>query len=832
MGFFACKGWNDWWELFFDLILAIIEFFLIGATFEPADQSLDKPFQMIKHALKIAFRNFRRSKSTFLINVVGLSTGLACALLIFMWVTDELQVDKFHHNNDRLYYVMEHQQYADNIMTTLSTPGLLAQTLKEEVPEIEHAITMMWPQTFTLSLDDKNLKVFGRHVGSEFFKIFTHPLIMGDAEEVLRDHTSLVISESLAERMFGSPEAAIGKTVKYEQENDFMIKGIFEDVPTTSSQSFEALLPYDRYLNLSENSWLRNWGSNSPPTIVTLKEGVDAETVSAKIADFVKDRNEQSNVQLFLKKYSERYLYGKYENGQLAGGRIEYVRLFSIIAVFLLLIACINFMNLSTARGTTRAKEVGVKKTMGIPKFSLIGQYLTESVLVSVCSLVLAVLWILILMPTFNELTDKSLGLSTITPGLLIGFLGVTLLTGLVSGSYPALYLSSFKPVDVLKGEIRSSWGEIWARKGLVVFQFTLSVILIIAVMVVYQQIEFVQSKNLGYDKDQLVSFNLDGTLEEQGALFAQQIQNLPGVVNAATIGHELVGRQNNTSGLTWEGKNPADRILFENVAVGYDLLETIGVRMKAGRMFQQAFGQDTNKIIFNETAVKIMGLEEPIGQRIRLWDQYDLEIIGVVEDFHFQSLHEPVKPLFFRLHPDNTWTMMAKLEGGREKEALKNIEQFYSKFNPGFPFEYRFVDDEYAKQYAAEQRVSKLSKYFAGLAILISCLGLFGLAAFTGERRRKEIGVRKVLGASVNQIVYLLTRDFTRLVLLALLIGLPIAYFLLQRWLTRFEYRIPLQLGFFIGAGLLLLLVAWATVGGQAWSAARVHPSECMKEE
>ena len=786
---------------------------------------------MISHGLKLAFRSFLKNKSTFLINVIGLSTGLACALLIFMWVSDELQVDQFHAKSERLFYVMEHQQYADNIMTTMSTPGLLARSLKEEIPEIEHASTLIWPQKFTLSHGEEHFKVMGRHVDVDFFQLFSYPLIKGNPSTVLADHHSIAISASLAKRLFGSVENAFEKTVRYDQDVDFVVQGIFADVSKYSTHEFEALLPYDRFLNLPGNGWLSSWSSNGPPTVVTLHAGADAKKVSAKIATFVKERNEQSNVELFLKKYDRQYLYGNYENGKLMGGRIEYVRLFSIIAIFLLLIACINFMNLSTARGTTRAKEVGVKKAMGVPRSFIISQYLTESVLVSICSLGLAFLLMLLLLPKFNQLTDKEMSLS-LAPSLYLGFLAVSIATGLIAGSYPALYLSSFRPVEVLRGDVRSSIGELLARKGLVVFQFSLSVILMLAVMVVYRQIEFVQEKNLGYNKDQLISVNLDGALEDQGALFAQQIKNLSGIKNAGTISHNLVGRQNNTSGLRWEGKNPNERILFEHVRVGYDLLETIGVSMEQGRMFSREYGQDTNKIIFNQTAAEILGFEDPIGKVIRLWDQYDLEIIGVVQDFHFQSLHEPVKPLFFRLTPDDTWSVMAKLEAGKEKEALAGLQQFYEKVNPGFPFEYRFVDEEYARQYASEQRVSKLSRYFAGLAMLISCLGLFGLAAFTGERRKKEIGVRKVLGASVNQIVLLLTRDFTRLVLLSILIGLPISFLLLKSWLQRFEYKIGLQWHLFVVAGLILLVISWITVSSQAWRAATVHPSESIYEE
>lgn len=785
---------------------------------------------MLQHSIKMAFRSFRRHKGSFAINVFGLAIGLACALLIFLWVYDELQMDQFHRNNDRLYRVLEHQQYKEEIMTTWSTPGLLAQTLVEEIPEVEYGATLMWPMKQTLTVEDKNIKVTGYHAGEDFFRIFSFDLFTGDPAQVLREPAGMAISRSTAEKLFGSAEAAMGKTIEYEHSKFYKVTGIFEDVSKYSSIDFDIVTSYNEYLE--ENEWLRSWGNNSPPTVITLKAGSDPQVVNEKIADFVKERNENSNVTLFLKPFKEAYLYGRYENGKLTGGRIEYVRLFSIIAIFILVIACINFMNLSTARGSRRAKEVGVKKTFGVERKDLVYQYLTESLLMAFISLGLALLLVLIALPQFNLLTDKQISLS-LSPVLLIAFILITAITGLLAGSYPALYLSGFKPAAVLKGELKSTLGELWARRGLVIFQFTLSIVLIISVLAVYQQIKFVMNKNLGYDKDLLVHFQIDGQLEDATDAFLTEAKRLPGLENISTIAHDLVGQQNNTSGLKWEGKDPDDRILFENIRVNYDLLETIGVELLKGRFFSREFGADTSKIIFNESAIKIMGFEDdPIGKIITLWDEYQLEIIGVVKDFHFKSLHDPVSPLFFRLDPENTWTMMARIAAGKQQEALNQLQALYEKFNPGFPFEYNFVDEDYARQYAAEQRVSSLSRYFAGLAVLISCLGLLGLAAFTGEIRKKEIGVRKVLGASVLNVVLLLTRDFTRLVLVSILIGIPISYFLLSTWLERFEFKIGLHWWFFIGAGVLVLVISWLTTSSQAFIAARVHPNECLRDE
>ena len=488
-------------------------------------------------------------------------------------------------------------------------------------------------------------------------------------------------------------------------------------------------------------------------------------------------------------------------------------------------------MNLSTARASRRAKEVGVKKAVGAERGSLVWQFLSESTLIAFISLFIGVLLVRLFLPRFNLITDKEIALQ-FNPTLFLSLLAITIITGILAGSYPALYLASFKPVKVLKGEIKTSLGELWARRGLVVFQFTLSVILIMAVFVVYKQIQFVQDKNLGYDKDQLIYFSMDGRLEEQFDVFLEEAARLPGVENISTIGHDLIGRQNNTSGLDWEGKDPESRILFEHVRVNYDLIETIGVEMKEGRTFSKEYGADSSKIIFNERAIEIMGMQDPIGKKVRLWDEYDMEIIGVVKDFHFQSLHEGMNPLFFRLLPDQTWYMMARLESGREKEAISGLKNFYERFNAGFTFDFEFSDEQYAQQYAAEQRVASLSRYFAGFAILISCLGLFGLAAFTADRKKKEIGIRKVLGATVSNIVLLLTKDFTRLVLISILIGLPVAFWVTSNWLERFEYRIELSAWLFIFTGFLVLFISWVTVSSQALRSATVNPKDCLRDE
>jgi predicted permease len=783
---------------------------------------------MLKHHLLLAFRNFLRYKSSFLINLVGLSTGLACVLLIYLWVDDELHMDKFHEKDASLYQAMEHQKYAEEIMTTTSTPGILAEALAEEIPEIEYAATATWVSDFTLSIGEKNVGAKGYYVGKDYFNIFSLGLIHGDANHVLLDKNSMVISSELSAKLFETTEGVIGKEVQLQHDKTFLVSGVFEGTPRQSSIQFDFVLSIELFKD--ENQWANSWGNNGPSTFAVLIEGADVDEVNYKIEDFIQKKNEQSNVRLFLMPYSERYLYGRFRDGKPAGGRIEYVRLFSIIAIFILVIACINFMNLSTARATRRAKEVGIKKAVGAYKGTLVSQFLTESILITFISLLTAIVIVKLILPQFNIITEKQIEL-IITPTLILWALAITLFTGLVSGSYPAFYLSGFKPVKVLKGDVKGTLGELWARRGLVIFQFAMSTILIFCVLVVYNQIQYVQNKNLGYNKDNIIFFQMEGRVESNRETFLSEVRKLPNIVSAATIGHNLLGRQNNTSGLEWDGYNPEEKILFENMRVGYDLIETLGIEMKEGRSFSRDFATDPIKIILNEAAIRTMNYENPVGRTMKLWGK-EREIIGVVKDFHYQSLHSEVKPLFFILAPEVTWYIMVRIEAGTEKTTLNQLAGFYNEFNPGFTFDYEFLDQSYAGMYIAEQRVASLSQYFAGFAILISCLGLFGLAAFTAQRRLKEIGIRKAMGSSVSSIVLLLSKDFTQLVGISIVVALPVSYFLMSMWLSRFAFKIELSWIYFVGSGLIAILISWLTISIQSFKAARVSPTQCLRNE
>jgi putative ABC transport system permease protein len=788
---------------------------------------------MINHYLTIIYRNFLRSKGYFLINLSGLAAGMTCTLLIYLWVKDEIGMNKFHAKDKNLFQVMENQQYADNLMTTNSTPGILAENLKIDFPEIEYSATTTWENDHTLSLKDHNVKAKGYHVGADFFNIFSFNLVEGNADKVLTDKFSIVISKSLAVRLFGTDNDVVGKVIELDHDKGFNVTGVFEDIPGNSSNQFDFVVPFKVFFD--DNEWVREWGNNGPSTFIVIKDGTDPIALENKIKDYIKGKDDKSNVSLFLVKYSDLYLHGNYKNGQQSGGRIGFVRLFGVIALFILIIACINFMNLSTARATRKSKEVGIKKSVGAGRNSLIFQYMSESLITSFLALIISIGVVYLTLPSFNTLTAKHIELNLGDPLLLLWLLGTTIITGVVAGSYPALYLSGFKPAAVLKGEVKGSLGELWVRKGLVVFQFFLSVILIVSVIVVYEQINFMLTQDLGYQKEQLIQFRREGKLWDANTLetFLTEVRRTPGVKEATSIGHGLLGQNSNTSGLNWEGKDPEEKILFEIVGANDRLFETIGLTFVEGHAF--AGGKtpsDTSKIIFNEAAIKVMGLKDPIGKHIKLWDKHDKEIIGVVKDFNFQSMFEAVKPLFFTFGEDNTWNMMVRLEAGKNKETLESIEKIYTTLNPGFSFEYSFQDEEYAKLYAGEQRVAVLSTGFATMAILISCLGLFGLAAFTAERRMKEIGIRKALGSSSSNIVLLLSGDFTKMVMVSVILGLPVAWYVLDMWLSKFAFRIPLSLVYFTVAGLMALVVAWITVASQAIKASRVNPVKCLRSE
>ena len=787
---------------------------------------------MIRHYLLIALRSFGRDKSAAFINLVGLSTALASTLFVYLWVVDELRIDHYNVNDDKLYQVMQNLPEGDGIHTIEGTQGKLAEALAQEVPEVAYATTVVPATWFSndglIGINDNFIIARPQFISRDYLKVFTCHILEGDTANLLPDIHAIAISRDIALRLFQSTDNVVGKLIEWKFEKytgTYHVTGIFEDLPSNATAPFDLLFNYRAFVEM--RPWDENWFNSDPSTYVLLQPGTDVDALDRKIAGFVKAREPQSGSTLFVQKFSDRYLHSSYENGQPSGGRILYVHLLSTIGAVILLIACINFVNLSTAKATRRMKEVAVKKSVGASRMSLVTQYLAESALASFLSLLTALGLVWMLLPQFNVMTGKQLHLQA-SSELVTGIFLLFIISSLLAGSFPAFYLSRFSPATILRGKVRTGLGDLLARKGLVIFQFAVSVILIVGVWVMYAQMEYVQNKELGYDKDNVVAFQLTGQNESRLTSFRDAVEEIPGVVSVGTYGHNLVGDHGSIE-LNWEGKDPNMHMPFGNIEVGEHFIETMGIELKEGHLPSMQRNPES-QIILNEEAVRVMSLKDPVGRKVRYWGM-ESEIVGVVKDFNFESLHEPIKPSFFRVYPIEP-SFIVKIEKGKEAETIQAIEKLYKSFATGYPFDFKFIDEDYQKLYVSERRVSQLSRYFAIIAIIISCLGLFGLASFAAEKRVKEIGIRKVLGSGVTGIVTLLSIDFTRIVIVAIVMALPVSYYMARAWLVSFAFRIVLHWWYFAGAGLAALVIAWAAIGMQTIKAARANPVDSLRTE
>ncbi len=801
---------------------------------------------MLKHNLLITLRNFMKYKSTFVINIAGLSTGLATVFLVYLWVNDESSKNRFNDNDDRMYQVFQTRKETDgHISTGGGTPGILADALASELPEVESAVSIVPPYWFnsrTLVVhNDKKIKVLEQYASKDFYKVFTPDLIRGNAQTALSKKSNALVSEDLAIRLFGNVDDAIGKTIEVREWSQKMyeVTGVFR-LTDHVTDPYDVLMNYENFLD--DHNWLREWGNSDPRTFMVLKPGVDANAVAGKLQGFLNTKMKETSNSLMMQRYADTYLYNRYEGGIAVGGRIEYVRLFIVIALVILTIACINFMNLSTARATRRLKEVGIKKAIGAKRGGLATQFLVESITLAwlAAFIALAIVWLLI--PSFNALTGKHIVLSFDATFVLLAAVVISV-TGFVSGSYPALYLSQFKVGEMLKGRLRNSFGELFARKGLVVFQYTISFMLIVGVIIIYKQVDYVQSMNLGYDREHVIHFELEvepstdpnyfgpgGGFEQRVETIMNETRRIPGVVGVANAYHDVTGYHGRLGGVDWEPGDKDAQESFNNLEVGYDFIPLLGVEMVQGRNYSRQYSDEASKIIFNETAIKLMGLKDPIGVTIKLWGR-DRQIIGVVKDFHYESLYQELQPVLIQLVPPAP-RIMVKLDGDNMNASIAGVRALYERYFPGIAFEYRFLDDDYNAMYASEQRISVLTRIFAGLAIVISCLGLYGLTAFTAERRMKEISVRKVFGASEITIMRLLSSEFTMLVSVAILLGVPLIWFAGRSWLSGFAYRSDISWWYFlIGAG-SIFLITLITVSMNTIRAARVNPAQTLRNE
>jgi ABC-type antimicrobial peptide transport system permease subunit len=789
---------------------------------------------MFKNYLLTAWRNFWKNRTFSFINTAGLALGMTCSLLIMLWIQDERNMDGFHANKENLYSVFERQYYDGKIEAFHSTPGLLAREMKKVLPEVQYAANMAWQDKNTFAIGDKHIKQTGIPVGEDFFKMFSFPLLQGKPETALNSPVSIAISHKMANSLFGSPAQAIGKTLRYQDQRDLKVTAVYEDLANASSIKADYFLNWDLFLE--RNSWAAEWGNNGPATFIVLKQGTDPVKFESKIKKFLdnynKDQSARFRIELGIQRFSEMYLHNNFKNGKLSGGRIDYVRLFSIVAIFILLIACINFMNLTTARSIKRGREIGIRKVVGAVRYALIKQFLGEAILLTIFSLCVALILGALLLPVFNGITGKHIEFPATQPGFWLMTLGLALITGLLAGSYPALFLSAFQPIRVLKGQMKFGKGATWFRKGLVVFQFILSTVLIIGMIVVSKQIKYIQTTNIGYNRENLIYIPIEGTYSTNFEVFKNEAKALPGIANISRISQSPTSIDNGTGGVEWEGKDPNVLPMFTQASVGYDFVKTMNLKLLAGRDFSRDFAMDSVSYLINESAAAKMNYKDPVGKSLTFWQKKG-RIIGLLKDFHITSLHLPINPLIIRLEQnENYGLILVRTQPQKTKVALDGLEKLARKMNPEFPFTYDFSDEEYKKMYLTEQTVNGLSGYFAFLAIFISCLGLLGLTIFTAEQRIREMGIRKVLGASFSTIFSLLSKEFLLLVTIALLIAFPLAWWIMNDWLQNFTYKVSINVWVFVLAAVISLIIAFSTISFHAIKAALTNPVKSLRTE
>ncbi len=791
---------------------------------------------MLKNYLKTAFRNLWKNKTYSFLNIFGLAVGIACAGLIFLWLEDELNYNHSNAKKDQLYQILQNQSYEGKTYTFASTPGLLAETMKQEIPGVKNTCRFTWQEYTLFGLGDKLIYERGYYADSSIFSMLTLPFVQGKKENAFQQLHSLVISEKMAKKFFPDDQNIIGEALKVDNKEEYLISGVIKDLPENSTIQFDWLAPFKIYFD--KNDWLLNWGNNGIQTFAELENQADVAQVNKKLYLYIKRKDTSALARPFLLSMNDWRLRSKFEEGKQVGGRIQYVKMFTTIAWIILLIACINFMNLATARSEKRAREVGVRKILGAQKTILVGQFIGEAVFMSFVSVFVGVLLMYLLLPFFNVLVAKHLSIGLGKPLHLYSLIAIGLVCGIVAGSYPAFHLSSFNPIRVFKDLNLKGNAPALVRKGLVILQFTISIVLIIGTIIIYQQIQHIKNRDLGYDKENLIQTALRGDMQKNFQSIKNDLLSTGYVKNVAMSDLNILYMGSNTNDYRWEGKDPSKQILITQDYVTPDYLTTTGVKVKEGRGFY-ADGKDSMGVIVNETFAKMIG-KDAVGKILRrdtsATGGVDYTIVGVANDFVYGDMYAKPDPLVFMCYTPyskNFGYMYLRLKSQINTEkAVADITTIIKKNNSGYPFEYIFVDDEFNLQFKSEMLIGKLSRVFALLAIIISCLGLFGLAAYTAERRTKEIGIRKVLGASVTGITRLLSKDFLRLVFISAVVAFPLSWWFMHKWLQNYAYHVSISWWVFVIAGLLALLIALITISFQSIRAAIANPVKSLRTE
>ncbi len=784
---------------------------------------------MIKNYFKIAIRNLWKYKLYSVINVAGLMVGITASILTLLWVNDEMSKNQFHEDKDQIVQFLATLEFGDEIETWSTLPYPLVDVLLEKYPFIEQ-VTIQGNSSGLFNYNGTKYQEDGFSVLPDFFNIFSFSLLNGAQASDLQPG-KIFISKSFAEKIADgkSQEQLIGTNITFNQKTEYQIQAIFEDPPSASTKQFSYAI---NVKDLVKNrKWMLDWGNFNDPVFAKIKPGISIDEVNTAIVNTLNENrpDDESEAQLFAQAYTDRYLYNEYKDGSLIGGRIAYVRIFFFAALFLLLIACINFMNLATARATKRSKEIGVRKAIGANKSSLVIQFFGEAVFITLIAFVLSIALTEFSIPQFNLLVGKEVFLDYTAFNTWATFLGIGLLTSFLAGGYPALFLSSLKINNIIKGS--HSFSGLNLRRGLVVVQFVLSIFMIIAAFVVKNQVDYIWSNHQGLDKENVFYFEMEEDMYKQPETFMNELRNSPGVVDACRVDFNPINFENRSNSVEWPGKLETDDQQFCIVNMDHDYIPTMKAEIVEGRNFSRDFPADSMYFILNELAVKKMGIEDPIGHRLNVWGG-DGKVVGVVKDFRFNSVHEAMVPLVLRCAPRGLRYAVVRTKSGQSKDAIASAGGLFSKFAPSYIFNYKFVEESFEKMYRSEQMVQALAFYFALIAIFISCLGLLGLSAFVAEQKSKEISIRKILGASVTNIITLLSTDFIKLILISLIIVIPLSWYAMSDWLNGYAFKINLDWKIFAFSGFFALLIALITISLQSFKAAMTSPSDALKND
>ncbi|HEY9048144.1 MAG TPA: ABC transporter permease [Ohtaekwangia sp.] len=787
---------------------------------------------MLKNYFIIAIRNLFRNKLFSLINILGLAAGISCSLIILVWVQDELNTDAFHLQGNQLYRVLQNHRYSNGeIYTDVATPGPLRSFMKETFPEVRLSTRLTWLDQRLFKANDKSFYEKGRFVDPDFLQMFTFPMKEGNILDALKDIHSIVLTGQAAARLFGN-ENALGKTLLMDESESFTVTGILEELPANSSLRFDFLIPFDWYLNKNKD-WLEQWGESSIGTVVLLNANATPESFQRKMKGVMRSRlGPQHEGELFIQRFSDYYLHGEFKNGVISGGRIERVQVFSAIAILVLVIACINFMNLTTAQSEKRSKEVGLRKTIGAIRWQVALQFFCETLLIVFTASLLGLLICSISLPVFSQIIGKTLSLDLLSLQSIIILLSIVMLTGLIAGSYPAIYLSGFQPAQVLKGKMKPGRGSFALRKILVVSQFTLSIVLIAGTLVINKQMDYIESKDIGLEREGIIYLRMKGDMRSHVDAIKSELVNNPVIENVSFCSTNPIDFGGSRSDLEWEGKDPALQIAFASLSVDDSFIESMGMKMAEGRNFRREYSTDTTTFIINETAARAMGFDHASDQLLTLGGTRRGKIIGVVRDFNFQSIHNKVEPLFMTFDPSWYNVILVRYKTGHESEAIEGLKEINSRYAPSYPFEYSFLSQDWDKQYKSESQFGAMFSYFSILSVLISFLGLFGLSSFSAEKRIKELGIRKILGAGIPSLMLLLASEVIILTLIASVLGSIIGWYVVDRWLSTFVYHVDLDLVIFLIASGAAVCVAILTVSFHSAKAARANPIKNLRIE